>query len=314
VLTKRTCHITLTRALRWAREGLLLSKGSGVQPFARGVNPLHYMALVASLLFLPISVHAQSDPTLKGYLLSVSSLYSALEYEQALEQISRAKRFARTAEDDVILSLYEGIILADMSRWDESTAAFKAALFVDPKAELPLEVSPKVKSRFEAVRQDVQRELANAKPSTRPQQPALPEGLSERPPPQEDIKRTPPTNNLVPPVASPKASGRRFTRPQVLIPAISGGVLMVAGGTSWVLSKRELSRLRSTDESLDTREAIHRSAARGSTYQAIGLGLVGAGLVGVGVATGLFFTAPTGRVALGISTNGSSAFVMGTWP
>src|SRR6185312_8408736 len=113
------------------------------------------MVLVALLLLIPSSVHAQGDPKLKGYLLSVNRLYEALEYEKALEQIARAKRFAGTVEDDVILSLYEGIILADMNRLEDSTAAFKAALFLNPEAILPLEVSPKVGKRFEAVRQEV---------------------------------------------------------------------------------------------------------------------------------------------------------------
>jgi tetratricopeptide (TPR) repeat protein len=272
------------------------------------------MLLFAALLLQPLPAQAQSHPKMRGYLLSVSNLYSALEYEKALEQIARAKRFARTEEDDVVLSLYEGLILADMNRWDESTAAFKAALFVNPDAKLPVKVSPKVESRFESVRQQVRQELANAPPSVvdAPRGEALTQDVPTRTPlPSHALPVAP---RQAQPSAPPMASGSRLTHPRVLIPAISGGVLMVAGGTSWVLSRRELSRLRSNDATLTTREAVHLRASRGSTYQSIGIGLLGAGVVGVGIATGLFLTMPTDPVTLGMSTDGSSAFVVGRWP
>jgi hypothetical protein len=266
----------------------------GARPRRRDL--IQRMAVVVVLLLLPLSVHAQSDSKLRGYLLSVKRLYAALEYEKALEQITRAKRFAGSMEEDVTLSLYEGIILADMNREEDSTAAFKAALFLDPDAKLPLDVSPKVAQHFEAVRQEVRSEITKANPPSKTQ--ARPE-----------TARSPAL-----PAVSAKASPSTALRPQVLIPGIGGAVLLVAGGTSWALSRHERSRLRADDPTLATREDVRRSASRGRTYQAIGMGLLGAGVVSVGVATGLFFGTPSTELTLGMRTDGTSAFVFGSWP
>jgi hypothetical protein len=287
--------------------------------------------LLAVLLVLPLPAQAQNDSALQGYLFSVRRLYESLEYEQALGQIARAKRFASTVHDDVILSLYEGIILADLNRWDESAATFKAGLFLLPNAPLPITVSPKVKEHFEAVRQEVLREIAAAKESAQPfpsnppppgaerslaeaQSPRAGDAPSEKKPAPKRTERTSVAADAVP-TASSTAAERGLLRPQVLIPAIGGGVLMAAGGTSWAVSRRELSRLRSADPSLATLEDIRRSASRGSTYQTVGVGLLGAGVVGVGIAAGLFIGMPSNsEVTLGMSTDGTSTFVRGRWP
>ncbi|WP_224248590.1 tetratricopeptide repeat protein [Hyalangium gracile] len=284
---------------------------------------IHRAGLIVLLLLLPLLVHAQEDSKLRGYLLSVNRLYAALEYEKALEQLTRAKRFAHTVEDDVTLSLYEGIILADMNRLEDSTAAFKAALFLNPEAKLPLEVSPKVAKRFESVRQEVRSEIAKAQQGPRPSASQAPR--KSAPPPKagnqqgdEALSQSMRAHAALPAdadsTASTTNSQRSALRPQVLIPAISGGVLMLAGGTSWVLSRHERARLRGNDVTLATREDVHRSASRGRTYQAVGVGLLGAGLAGVGVAAGLFFSMPASTVSLDVTTDGTSAFVSGRWP
>jgi hypothetical protein len=105
----------------------------------RGASFAGRKALLATLLVsLSLPVHAQGASKVQSYLISVNRLYEDLEYEQALGQIARARRLPRTVEENVALALYEGIILADMSRWEESTAAFKAALSLDPAAKLPV--------------------------------------------------------------------------------------------------------------------------------------------------------------------------------
>ncbi|MCY1015042.1 hypothetical protein [Pyxidicoccus sp. MSG2] len=102
----------------------------------------------------------EGSPEVQRYLLSASRLYEDLEYERALDQLASAKRFAHRVEDDVTIALYEGIILADLGKKEASTAAFKAALFLNPEATLPVTVSPKVERDFEAARADVRKELA----------------------------------------------------------------------------------------------------------------------------------------------------------
>ncbi|QRN97565.1 hypothetical protein JRI60_00265 [Archangium violaceum] len=256
--------------------------------------------LLALLLLTPPTVHAQGSSEVQDYLVSVNRLYEDLEYERALEQIHRARRLARGVEEDVALGLYEGILLDELGKQDDATAAFKTALFLRPEAKLPVQVSPKVEQHFESVRAGVKRELA----------PILARREAERrqaqPAPPRDVR---------PPGTGEVSATHGDTRSRALLPGIAGGVLLAAGGVSYGLSRVELSRLRTDDAGLVTRADAHDSASRGKTYQAVGLGLLGAGVVGLGAATGLYLLgSPTEPVALGVSTDGTSAFVYGRWP
>ncbi|SET81071.1 hypothetical protein [Stigmatella erecta] len=268
------------------------------------------------LVLSPWMGFAEENPKLQSYLRSVNSLYESFEYEQALKQLERAQRFSRTMEEDVALSLYEGIILADMSRWDASAAAFRAALSLQPEASLPLKVSPKVGAYFEKVRQEVMREQASAasKVPAVPSQVSPPAETKHAPSPEvvsKDVPAPPPGDARS--AAPAKPVGSRWRSAKVLAPAISGGVLVLAGGTSWMLSRKEASRLNGEGESFGSRDDVHRSASRGRTYQSVGAGLLGAGVVGLGIAAGLYFGSSTEEMKLGVASNGSSAFVYGRW-
>ena len=94
------------------------------------------------------------------YVTAAARLYEDLEYERALEQLQRARKLSRGVDDDVTISLYEGIILADLGRQEQSTAAFKEGLYLKPDAKLPIRVSPKVSRAFEDLRAEVKKELA----------------------------------------------------------------------------------------------------------------------------------------------------------
>jgi len=280
------------------------------------------MVLLGLLLLWPGGAGAQGDSDMSGYLLSVNRLYEDLEYERALAQLERGRSLARTAEENVTLSLYEGVILADMSRWAESEAAFKEALFVRPEAKLPVKVSPKVARHFEAVREKVRRELAAHAAKAPKQEPRSsdapgPQATTPQPARESTAAKAPVPAGAVPaaePPVAAEAPSRGMLRPQVLIPAIGSGVLLIAGGASYALSRQELSRLRRNDESLATQEEAHRSASRGRAYQTLGVGLLGAGVVGLGITTALHFTAGQDEVKLSVSTDGTSAFVQGRWP
>ena len=267
--------------------------------------------LAVAILLLPLSARAEDASPMQRYILSVKRLYSDLEYEAALKQLERARRFASTVEENVTLSLYEGIVLADMNRWEESATAFQSALFLQLDAVLPVKVSPKVEGYFESQRKKVKRDIELAQKAAEPSKSLLP---------RQDAAPPPAANQPVPvpaaalPVTPSPGTGRQLTRPQVLIPAIGGGVLLIAGGTSWMLSRQELSKLREHDKSITNRDDLRRTASRGSTYQTVGVGLLGAGLVGLGTATVLFFNQSPDQAAIGISTNGTSASVHGRWP
>jgi hypothetical protein len=114
--------------------------------------------LAALLLVAPLA--RAEDAEVQSYFNAVNRLYQNLENERALETLMRAKKFSRGPDDDALISFYEGIILADLGRKDDSQAAFKTGLFLRPDARLPLKVSPKVERDFEALRAVVLRELA----------------------------------------------------------------------------------------------------------------------------------------------------------
>lgn len=109
-------------------------------------------------LFVGLAQAQTSD--VERYLTAAARLYESLEYERALEQLKRARSSSSGINDDISIALYEGIILAEMGKKEESTAAFKEGLFLNVDAKLPVKVSPKVERDFEVVRQDVKKEMA----------------------------------------------------------------------------------------------------------------------------------------------------------
>jgi hypothetical protein len=288
-----------------------------------------WMLVLGLAVLRPVPALAQGSTDVQAYLLSVKRLYEDLENESALKQIASAKKLPRTKNEDVTLSLYEGVIQADLSHWEKSAAAFKAALSQHPEAQLPVKVSPKVQLHFEKVRQQVKQELmAQAKP---PSPPPAPSSSPVRPPaspPKPEVAApeaapTPKKPELTPgkPPSSavlhesPTVTGRGSTKPRILIPAIASGALLVAGGTSWALSRRELSRLNGNDPSLATRADAQSAASRGRTLQSVGVGLLGAGAVGLGLTAGWYaLGGGSNELSLQVGTSATSAFVQGRWP
>ncbi|MBJ6764873.1 hypothetical protein JGU66_29260 [Myxococcaceae bacterium JPH2] len=234
-------------------------------------------------LLAPALTRAEVSQNVQAYLLSTSRLIEDLEYERALEQINRAKRVAQGPDDDVALSLYEGVVLAELGRGkqEQANAAFKAALFLRPEAQLPVQVSPKLRMLFEDVRRQVQAELAKTPPKPPP------------PPP-------PPPSTL---------------RSKALIPAIAGGALAVAGGVSWGLAHGEKAKLRNGDSSIRTNQDVTAVASRGRNLQTVGVGLLTVGVVGLGIATGMYWLGgPSDSGLPSVDTDGKSAFVTWRWP
>jgi tetratricopeptide (TPR) repeat protein len=100
---------------------------------------------------------AESDYT--NYFNAMVRLYESLEYERALEQLDKARKHSRGADDDVTLALYEGTIRSDLGQADQARAAFKTALLLRPDVNIPVKVSPKVRRQFEDLRKSVKKEL-----------------------------------------------------------------------------------------------------------------------------------------------------------
>jgi hypothetical protein len=132
------------------------------------------------LLTLVSSVAASAQTTAcQRRIAAAAQLYEQLEYEGALEQLSKARANPRTRDDDVTIALYEGVILADMGKPADSAAAFRAGLLLKPDAVLPVKVSPKVQRDFERIRRDVASEAA----ASAKKGPVLQEDRPERPKP-----------------------------------------------------------------------------------------------------------------------------------
>ncbi|QRO00901.1 hypothetical protein JRI60_18640 [Archangium violaceum] len=264
-------------------------------------SSVHQRALALSLLLvIPCATRAENTEDVKTYLISIHSLYESLEYERALEQTQLARQLPRSTEEEVTRSLYEGILQCELGREEQGTAAFKAALLLRPDSKLPVQVAPKIERRFESVRQQVKREFARLRvePSASPST-----AVVTQPP------ATPPS------AASLEASAHGALRRKSLIPAVAGGTLLVAGGISWAISRGTLNQLRTNDPRIATREDVQRNVSRGNTWQTVGISLLGAGAAGLVTAAGMYVLgSPDQPVSLGVSTDGTSAFVHGRWP
>jgi tetratricopeptide (TPR) repeat protein len=262
--------------------------------------PRHALALALCLLLLlgltPTAAQAASEAS--KYLTAAVRLYENLEYERALQKLAQAKRLVRAMEEDVTIALYEGLIYADMNKWEEANIAFKEGLYLKPDAQLPAKAAPKVQRAFEAARQEVKAELARA---ATPQKPSRPE--------QEPLVAAPPAAS-----PAPVEVEARGSRSRALLPAAVGGGLLIAGGVMWGLAFSERGKLRSTEPQFATRDEVQRSASRGRTYQTVGFTLMGAGVVGLGLAAGLYATGAPAPVAVSATPEGAAVFVSGRWP
>ncbi|MHA7633863.1 hypothetical protein [Corallococcus sp. M7] len=273
------------------------------------------------LVILPSVGLAAPSSEVKGHLEAIASLYEELEFERALGQLATARRQANGPEDDVELSLWEGLLMAELSRTEESNAAFMAALFLRPDAQLPVKVSPKVSNQFESLRKVVKRTQQTRRDAPKPASRQATDVPREVPPPSAPPRITSPTSVEVasapiePPIQVTQETRKSSLRSKAYIPAVAGGALTVAGGISWALSRGELSKFRNADPSLANFEAIDRAASRGRTLQAAGVGMLGVGVLGLGLATGMYLIgAPEKNLAMRMGTDGRSALVYGRWP
>jgi len=261
--------------------------------------------IFALLSCLPLAAQGQ---TVETAVLSVRQLYDDLEYEQALEQLIHARSLAKSVEDEALLSLYEGVILADLGRSLAADAALRSALLRRADSTLPVSVSPKIEQRFEALRREVKRQLA-----AQPHAATIP-SLSDVPPPSRRVATAPQVAEEGPGASSEAVPHPGDIRGRAWLPATVGGVLLAGGGVSYALARREWSTLRREQGPYARLRDI---GSRGSRYQTLALGLASAGAVGLGVAAGMYLLGKPSTPSaprLGLGTDGTSAFVTGRWP
>jgi hypothetical protein len=246
--------------------------------------------LLCVLWLVSMPAFAEVSGDVKRYLVSAAALFEKLEYEKALAQIKRAKTKSQTPEDDTLIALYEGVVLAEMGDAQASTA-FTTALGLDPQAKLPLVVSPKVQRVFdkakasvtklleaqeaaEKARAEEQRRLEEAnKPPPEPAKPEPPPVVVEQPPP--------------PPPPEP-SRGRMYAGLGIgiagLALAASGGALFgIAHGTGASIAA-------GTPPTFQEAQAL---ADSGRVQQTLGLTMLGVGGAALVAGVVLFALGPT---------------------
>ncbi len=245
---------------------------------------------------LPLPALAARE-SIRNHLVVIQQLLGSTEYERALEQIQVARQERHGTDEDVTLSLYEGILLYELRRKDEARAAFRRGLLLRPEAELPVPVSPKIQADVDTVRREVEAELkAMPHPPTRP----------------EDVRAV----TVTPDAPVQKTAAPSGLRRRAWIPAVVGGAFAVAGGVSLGFSRAQLNLLRDDDPRIVSRADAELVARRGRNWQTAGVSLLGVGAAGLLTAAGMYLLGAPDDAApsLAVGTHGSSAFLYGRWP
>lgn len=203
------------------------------------------------------------------YLNAAVQLYENLEYEEALEKLERAKSYVSDIKDDVSISLYKGIILADLGQQEQSRVAFRAGLLLNPNAQLPLKVSPKVTRDFEALRDEVHREMETLGAKQAAQQSVA---ATKEPPGPSPVSFAPGAVTAAPPP-------RSRVLPYSLL---GGGAVMAGAGVALGVSARsfnERKRELTADEAVLERDKASKKLTIGTVLMGGGLAALGTGVV-----------------------------------
>ena len=243
----------------------------------------HLVLVLLCMCLSPRPARAADD--FDHSLAQALRLYESLEYEAALAELAHARTLAQGSRQDVQVSLHEGIILANLGRWERARDAFRAALLKEPEATLPLMVPPKVKKELEGVRSRVRKELASARVrEPKPEVPAsLPAPAPVAPSDRPEQAAAPSLTPVVPPPApelTPQVEVRAARGP--VLPWVLLGTGVVAGGMGgyfgWT-SRGQISSAREASRQSDA--AVRLDEARGSARVANIL-MGGAGLAAAG--------------------------------
>ncbi|WP_434381033.1 hypothetical protein [Melittangium boletus] len=239
-------------------------------------GPLGVVALCMCLVSPPSRAADDFD----GCLAQAVRLYESLEYEHALAQLEQCRSLARQSGEQVRVSLHEGIVLANLGRWERARNAFRDGLLKDPEATLPLMVSPKVKREVEAVRARVRRELGSAR-SREPRAEAPPDVAPAGDRPEQAVAPSlTPALEPPPPSLTPQVEARVSRRP--VLPWVLLGTGVVAGGVGGYFGGMSRSQVAAARGASQQSEAAQRlDEARGSARVANVL-WVGAGVAAVG--------------------------------
>jgi hypothetical protein len=135
-------------------------------------TPLACAALAAGL-FLNHGAGAQAQAS-NPYLAAGRRLYESLEFEQALDQLNRSRDYPGTTPAELVqINIYLGLVQYSLNQVELCRSSFRAALALEPKAQLPHGVSPKIVSEWAAIRAEMAQLDGQAAPSAAPPPPSL---------------------------------------------------------------------------------------------------------------------------------------------
>jgi hypothetical protein len=261
------------------------------------------LAPVIAMLTLLLAAPAFADvsPDVKKYVGSAAALFEKLEYEKALAQLKRAKAKSQGPEDDLRIALYEGIVLAEMGD-ATAPAAFASALGMDPNAQLPLVVSPKVQRVFDKAKAQVQK-VVEAEAEAQRQREAAEKAKQEEKRKQEEASKPPPPKEQPvvveqpkPPPPEPSPGIRRFW----WAPAAVAGVAGATAAGLLISAKSAQDQLKNNVPT--NREEALATANRGANLQVAGWVMVGVAAAAAAATVGLF--------ALGGSSQASASVIV----
>jgi len=180
------------------------------------------LVLAASLMFgaAPAPVAASPNP----YLAQARVLYQGLEYEKALLKLKKAEETKGLPDTErVEVLVYSGLCHYQLGEEPAARAAFRAALKIDVKAQLPPLTSPKIAAVFNE-------EVAAVAPK-----PAEPVKVVETPRPQPQPEPAVAAAKPTPPTESTETKEKQS---KVIWPSlVAAGVAAVLVGTAAYFGK-----------------------------------------------------------------------------
>ncbi|MBN8227020.1 hypothetical protein JYK02_05790 [Corallococcus macrosporus] len=219
-----------------------------------------------SLMVLPSPARAE-PPAPNPHLQAAFSLYDALEYDEALRSLGKARQWlSNTREDRIAIELLEGILAFETSQAKRGRSAFERALALDPKARLLIPVSPKVTAALEQVRARL--------PAVAPPPAPVP---SEPSPAPVAVMSEAPREPLTHPSLTEVERGAGVRSRLRLPVAIGGGVVAVGGILAWGRARSLSAQVRDADPSITTRAQLDGTVHQGKTFEKVGWALMGLG-------------------------------------
>jgi hypothetical protein len=238
-------------------------------------------AAVAGWLWLAPALALASAPppdTQNQALLQAIQLYDNLEFDAAAQKLAQAAQSSTNPHDDVLIHTYQGIVEFQRNHKDAAAQDFKVALSLDLAAQLPADVSPKIRALWERVRLG----LPKARPVDAPVDATPEPKVAPTPDARPDVK--PAAKPDLTPTDGAKATEvppSFFARHPVPTPAWvtlgAGGALALAGVGVGLLAHN--SGLQAQQEPFQRDAAVDLARAR--NQQVLANVLLGAGLAGV---------------------------------